>query len=873
MANKVIERKDLVASNAITDITTETKALITALEKILTAQKEVLKNNPFKNSADVKAHNKVTQEANATTKALLATRKKLEESRASGAVELAKEKIALQEQNKANKEAAKEKLKLVDAYQKESKRLNELRKQYKALAVAEGKSTKETRKLQKEIGKLDKELKDVDASAGQFQRNVGDYPQVMGNAASSLAEVASTALTLSYAFDTVKGALDSSGEGSENTRKITSALGGVFSQTANVVSGAALDLWDYGSAVVSNTQSGKGLIESLTDTENQFKRTDKATTNFVEKVKESVDAEVDLTEALIEVEKSMRPLEIRLSKLNGLIEIQNSIAGDSTRTFEELNAAVLKGQELQVQRSAVLITISKKELDIAKERVRIAQLSSDGTVSVALLDAETQAVIKLADAENALAVEMAENDKEIRQIRQDRLERDLDIFIDGFDNQKTINERIIANEKETLARRAELFEKTTELANKSFESQKKVLEELSKAGIDVDELLGLDATELQKRIRLLEQSEIIEGRTLEVIRERRTVLQDLEEAQADLNDSENEAFELRNDIISQQKKLSDSDFDLEKARTNNKINEIKKQLESVKDGSIEELRLNKELNDALIEQNETAEDEKKETNKKTAEEKEAQRIDDIETVEKGVNAISEAMNRASEQRLNGFDRETAENATALDRQERRAEQGLENNAAALQAQQDKLEAQRAREQKDQERKQKILAYFNLAAEYAKDDANTAPFKALATIGVMESVTALFEQGTDQGVEADMSGSKVRSTGKDDYLGRTKSGKAFLFDGREKIMGIQHSAALTDYSNQQIVDIVQNSERGGLTASIALNDSRIVSRLDSLEKSINNSKVSLHIDENAFVTHTQFVNGMKKVSKSKPKRLS
>jgi hypothetical protein len=95
----------------------------------------------------------------------------------------------------------------------------------------------------------------------------------------------------------------------------------------------------------------------------------------------------------------------------------------------------------------------------------------------------------------------------------------------------------------------------------------------------------------------------------------------------------------------------------------------------------------------------------------------------------------------------------------------------------------------------------------------------------------------------------------------------------LFDGREKIMGIQHSAALTDYSNQQIVDIVQNSERGGLTASIALNDSRIVSRLDSLEKSINNSKVSLHIDENAFVTHTQFVNGMKKVSKSKPKRLS
>ncbi len=230
------------------------------------------------------------------------------------------------------------------------------------------------------------------------------------------------------------------------------------------------------------------------------------------------------------------------------------------------------------------------------------------------------------------------------------------------------------------------------------------------------------------------------------------------------------------------------------------------------------------------------------------------------------------MDEESNRRIAKLDEETEANDDALDRQERRAEQGLENNAAALQAQQDKLKASKQREQKEQERNQKILAYYNLASEYAKDDANTAPFKALATIGTMEAITALFEEGTDKGVEADMSGSKVRNTGKDDYLGRTKSGKAFLFDGREKIMGIQHSAALTDYTNQQIVDIVQNSEKGGMMASISLNDSRIVSRLDSLEKSINNSKVSLHIDENAFVTHTQFVNGMKKVSKSKPKRL-
>lgn len=56
-----------------------------------------------------------------------------------------------------------------------SKRLNDLRKDYKDLAVSGQENTKSARDMRVEIMKLDNQLKGVDGSVGQFQRNVGNY--------------------------------------------------------------------------------------------------------------------------------------------------------------------------------------------------------------------------------------------------------------------------------------------------------------------------------------------------------------------------------------------------------------------------------------------------------------------------------------------------------------------------------------------------------------------------------------------------------------------------------------------------------------------------------------------------------------------------
>ena len=84
-------------------------------------------------------------------------------------------KIHAQEQAKAVKALAREEMGLTSVYQKQSKKLNDLRKKYKDMALTQGTSGKAARKLRKEITKLDTKLKKIDASVGQFQRSVGNY--------------------------------------------------------------------------------------------------------------------------------------------------------------------------------------------------------------------------------------------------------------------------------------------------------------------------------------------------------------------------------------------------------------------------------------------------------------------------------------------------------------------------------------------------------------------------------------------------------------------------------------------------------------------------------------------------------------------------
>ena len=191
---KKIQHDDLIQRNLLNPTIEQVQRLIVEIEKlekqfkdILKVSSEFSKNNPLKSYSDVKnaasnidSTKKAVDGLNQTEKERL----RLEEQLKIAVSEEGKQneilRQKLNQQKKVNRDLAKEKNNLIGAYSKESKRLNDLRNQYKNLIIVQGKETRETRKLRKEINLLDRQLKKVDANVGQFQRNVGNYSGAIG---------------------------------------------------------------------------------------------------------------------------------------------------------------------------------------------------------------------------------------------------------------------------------------------------------------------------------------------------------------------------------------------------------------------------------------------------------------------------------------------------------------------------------------------------------------------------------------------------------------------------------------------------------------------------------------------------------------------
>lgn len=170
---------------------TSSKSVTNSLDQISAKTKQM--NDAMKTTSDAKEIAKLVAEidklrreydklSQSTTQMLIANQKLAQEE----AKTRQQNSKAIKEENKLRDDAIKkqqkeekERTKLNSIYAMESKRLNDLRKKYKDLALSEGASSKETRKLLNEITALDNKLKKVDASVGQFQRNVGNYGSAM----------------------------------------------------------------------------------------------------------------------------------------------------------------------------------------------------------------------------------------------------------------------------------------------------------------------------------------------------------------------------------------------------------------------------------------------------------------------------------------------------------------------------------------------------------------------------------------------------------------------------------------------------------------------------------------------------------------------
>lgn len=258
-------------------------------------------------------------------------------------------------------------------------------------------------------------------------------------------------------------------------------------------------------------------------------------TGYEVSMKDAFETGQKLVKMQIELEKSTIAVTRNQADLNQLFERYNNIADDATLSFAKREQAS-KAAAAAAETSARLeLVLSKQSLDILA--LKIDQEKAVGTATrerlQELADAEADFTSKQTDLNNVLF----QDEKRLRELKQDRLERDLDIALDSFDNQKTINEQIINNEETTHAERQRLLLETRMLGIESFASQQESLQQFTDVQIDFNKILKLNNKDAIEYIRTLELSEIIEGRILEVVRDRRSAARDLDQAQQDLTKS------------------------------------------------------------------------------------------------------------------------------------------------------------------------------------------------------------------------------------------------------------------------------------------------------------------------------------------------
>ena len=298
-------------------------------------------------------------------------------------------------------------------------------------------------------------------------------------------------------------------------------------------------------------------------------------------VSEAVEKALELSKAIDKVKLKNANLSIKMAEQLAISEKQEEIEGDATRTFEERRKAILLSIKAQKKASEIAQEIAENNERIVNlELNQIEQnrkLLTDETIR--RIEAEKEVL----EAKKDASIKETQLNKVRRQLLQDEIEQDLDIFIDGFDKRKTLNEEIIADEKRAFKVRVELLKETKRLSDESLKAQIEGLEKLLQGGqktIDFNNLIKQTNAELlNQEIKKIKLSEIGRQRLFEAIRERQQSEVDLAKLGVEI---EQQRLTLKQQINDQLKLLTADNvenerqkaFELQKIEEYNALREI-----------------------------------------------------------------------------------------------------------------------------------------------------------------------------------------------------------------------------------------------------------------------------------------------------------
>jgi len=729
--------------------------------------------------------------------------KELNDDRTKANFEL-REEIRLQ--TKGLRDAAKASKEIGDDFKILTRRTNEAQANFKKLAAEFGVTSDEAKKAQKEFTKLDDELKEINDAARDGRRDVGRYTQAVSKLSTGFKALAGAAIFVKV-FELLGNAFNSNSEGAAKLEKVVKSVTVAVSVFVNrlviafPIIRARFNLFflglEKGFAQITNLFGGnEEEVARLTKAYNELaSEAGKDITDIFKGMGDEISNLIDKSDELIDTTAKHRREIIRQQKaIAELIPIQReleAVAGDQTTSLKEQIAA-------QQALTAVTDTRLARETKIAKLTFDLAVLNAEvNKFNIESQEELAEATIALAEAEAEQLGIRVENFKEVNQFLSDQLELNLDFYVDDFDNLKTVNERIIADSTETFKRRRELLDLNLELAQVSFDNEQKILNDSlarkGKALIDFDALSA--STSAKENARIIEDSGLSEQlgiRALEIIREKRTVVQDNVEAQRDLNAAEKDANDIRTDLIltdaallELQEKGVDLALTLEglsAKRLANDIANLRIRLSLARNGSAEFVEINQELNEKLLEQQQTrimAEQE--------AERKNLERRKELQETIFGV--ISEVVSKAFEKRLTEIDDEISAEEKRADRLFELAAEGnedAENNLAITQKRQAELELERENQLKRQKQSELALAAIETYSAKVTEGEKNPLAATIADISVLRAFVASLP-GFFEGSERVGDDLNPLLSGRDGHIIRVDGDERILSPGQSKII--------------------------------------------------------------------------------------
>lgn len=559
-----IERKALISDEAIRaplETAENVEKLISAIERLVSSGKK--SNVILETAKSSKELNTETKKLSDSQEELKKIDKRIAREMDKGNDTIIKRQAALKKLQKRNRENVKEELARQDAMKGALGTEEKLRQSNKDLRVERKKLNIETDKgaarlveINDEIDTNTQSLKDLSDSYTQQKMEIGDYRGQLEGLLVNMESLSGAEGGLSGLFGTITGGLGEATKAS--LRFIATPIGAILAAIVVAVGalGAAFTSNAEGAKFFNEVMSGIGdvldfllgrfamlgnaIIKLLSgDFSGAANAASKAISGLGQGMKDAYNAGVAYEKLLRAIKDQTIENTTAVARLQSELDILNQRAGDATISLREQNKAAIAAARAQIELTEQKLKLSKMEQERAQRDFDKARKNESADIK-AKEQALAEATALVIEHESERTMALVENVTLRRQIRQDEGERYLDFLLDNFDNVKMINERIIANEKKALEERKQLLFQTSDLGVKAFEEQIDLLQQFTDKTIEADKLLStVDSTALYEAVEALGMSDVLNGRLLEVLRDRRTAVQDLEEAYRELQDSQN----------------------------------------------------------------------------------------------------------------------------------------------------------------------------------------------------------------------------------------------------------------------------------------------------------------------------------------------